>query len=121
MLGLGASAVAVGVALAVTKMPELPNTCPALRTDPLADGTYEAGLDMAPGVWHTDGPRDVHAYRPLPDYATVSRCRYRLVSADGNGSPETQETVAAVDVKLAPKMKLATDGCKGWRYLGPLG
>jgi hypothetical protein len=93
---------------------------PNISSGPLADGYHEVGVELIPGRWHTDGPRDIRAY----GVDATPHCWYRVWSSQRVDGQETlgqvvhdDVTSGADEVLVAPVVALETSGCKGWRLV----
>ena len=129
LIGLGAAAAALvvgGVVFAVVDRREPAAPPPPIgSTEPLADGVYRIGIDIAAGKWRTDGPRDIEfggidGMKPIE--GMKSQCLYRLwylEERDRKPYHDHQVLNGPEDVELANGVvQFETAGCAPWQHVG---
>ena len=111
-----------GTALATT-----PQAPPPLARVIDHDGTYRIGVDIAAGLWHTDGPRTRTLYidGAAQQIAGSAPCQWSLSHhKESSGVDSVQGAVhdvlgpADVPVSVsASNDELTTRGCRPWRLV----
>jgi hypothetical protein len=108
-----------------TQLATAPVTTPSLATTIDYNGTFVVGRDIAPGRWHTDGPRTRNAYVDGTAVAIPGDpCQWSKGQAeerDGElvveGQPTNESGPRDIQIN-ASDAAFTTAGCKPWHLVG---